>query len=31
MKYGTGYSAHLRVNDYVSAEEIEKILEIKEE
>ena len=30
-KYGTGYSAHLRVNDGVSADEVEEILSIKNE
>jgi len=31
MKYGTGYSAHLSVNDDVNADEVEKILSIKNE
>lgn len=30
-KYGTGYSVHLRVCDGVSADEVEKILSIKNE
>ncbi len=30
MKYGTGYSAHLSVNDGVSSDEVEKILSISE-
>ena len=28
MKYGTGYSAHMRVNDGVSVDEVEKMLSI---
>ncbi len=30
MEYGMGYSAHIRVNDEVSADEVEKILSISE-
>jgi len=30
MKYGTAYSAHMRVNDDMSVEEVEKILSISE-
>ncbi len=30
MKYGTGYSAHMRVNDGVSTDEVEKILSSSE-
>lgn len=31
MKYGTGYSAHLSVNDDASVEEVERVLKIEEE
>ncbi len=31
MKYGTGYSAHIRVNDEVSVDEVEKRLSIENE
>lgn len=31
MEYGTGYSAHLSINNGVSIDEVEKILSIKNE